>query len=181
MWSHVISLSDLPAGKLSANGKRDANASIFVDMVATDTDLTAIAERLMVPSVQSITAHVEVYRQVKTPTLIMVQATFETHCHLDCGVSLEPFPTVIKDTITQDFTTKEIPPINEDDDVPEYITGGELDIADVVLQLVAITIPPYPRKPDIELENLVANKETVNQPEHKQNPFATLADLKDKL
>ena len=181
MFSHIINLSDLPPGKLQANGDRDSNASICVELVANNGDLDAIAGRLMVPSVQSIRANIELYRQIKTPTLIMVQATFTADCHLQCGVSLEEFPMVIQDTITQEFTTKEIIPTDEEDDVPEYVTGAELDIADVLLQLIAISIPPYPRKPDRELENMVANKGSVNQPEHKQNPFASLADLKDKL
>ena len=181
MWSHIISLSDLPDGKLQANGDRDTNASLFVELNSRDADLEDIAGRLMVPSVQSITATIEIYRPIKQRTLIMVQAEFEAQCHLQCGVTLEPFATVIQDTITQTFSTKEITPANEEDDVPEYIADGELDVADVVLQLIAISTPAYPRKPNIKLEDVVTDKETVNQPEQKENPFASLADLKGKL
>ena len=181
MWSHVINLSDIPDGKLLASGDRDTNASVFVTLHSRDEHLVQLADRLMVPSVQSITAEIEVYRQIKQRTLIMVQAQFEAHCHLQCGVTLEPFATVIGDTITQAFTTKEITPTDEADDVPEYIAGGELDVVDVLLQLVAISTPTYPRKPNINLEDVVNDKDTVNQPEQTENPFAKLADIKDKL
>ena len=181
MWSHIINLSDLPPAKLLPSGERDPNASIFVTLTAHAEDLDTLASRLMVPSVQSISAEIELYRQIQQRTLIMLQATFTAQLHLQCGVSLEEFPVSMDETLTQQFTTKEIIPEGEEDDVPEYITDGTLDIADVLLQLVAISIDPYPRKPNIELENLVPNKETVNQREQTKNPFAGLAELKDKL
>ena len=181
MWSHVISLSDLPPAKLLPSGDRDPNASIFVTLNTDVHDLDGIASRLMVPSVQSISADIELYRQMKQNSLIMLQATFTAQCHLQCGVSLEEFPVTMRDTLTQQFTTQEIIPTSEEDDVPEHITDGTLDIADVLLQLVAISIDPYPRKPNIELENVVPDTDTVNQPEQTRNPFAGLAELKDKL
>ena len=121
------------------------------------------------------------YRQVSQRNLIVVEAAFQVNLHLTCGVTLEDFSTEISETMTQDFSTTEIIPQDEGEDVPEYIEGREMDLVDVLAQLIAVNIEPYPRKPDADLAAVVSGKVGVNEEEQKENPFAKLADLKGKL
>lgn len=181
MWSYLISLTDIPDGKVLPNGDVDPNSFVSVQLRANESVCQDLADRLMVPSVQSVVADVQVYRQVGQRTLICVACDFTANVHLTCGVTLETFATTLNDTLVQDFTTKEMIPQDEEDDVPEYIEGRELDLADIVVQLVALSIPAYPRAPHADLQGIIGDKSGVNEDIEKRNPFAKLSDFKKRL
>lgn len=181
MWIYSIETSDIPDAKILDNGTRCPSSIITKTITTTESDCADLAGRLMVPSVQSVCADVRVYRQAGQRTLIMLECDFTAHMNVMCGVTLEPYAIELSDTVTQEFSTREITPENDDDDVPEHIAHGVMDITDIVAQLVALAIPAYPRSPHADLDGIVADKPHVNDGADKPNPFAKLSDLKGRL
>ncbi|SDG70737.1 YceD family protein [Pelagibacterium luteolum] len=61
----------------------------------------------------------------------------------------------------------------EDDDLPDYFDGNEIDLADLVLEVFALSIDLYPRKPGVELDEATAGDDPA-----ALSPFAALKSLK---
>jgi uncharacterized metal-binding protein YceD (DUF177 family) len=61
----------------------------------------------------------------------------------------------------------------EDDDLPDYFEGNEIDLADLVLEVFALAIDLYPRKPGAELPEDMAGDDPA-----ELSPFAALKALK---
>lgn len=61
----------------------------------------------------------------------------------------------------------------EDDDLPDYFEGNEIDLADVVLEVFALAIDLYPRKPGAALTGDAAGDDPA-----ELSPFAALKALK---
>ena len=73
----------------------------------------------------------------------------------------------------------ETPIINEQED-PEKIIGGKIDLGEVVTQHLSLAIDPYPHKEGVKYE--YGDDEPEKVPEaFKNNPFAALKDWKSKL
>ncbi|WMT88550.1 DUF177 domain-containing protein [Pelagibacterium sp. 26DY04] len=61
----------------------------------------------------------------------------------------------------------------EDDDLPDYFEGNEIDLTDLVLEVFALAIDLYPRKPGAELPEGMAGDDPA-----ELSPFAALKALK---
>lgn len=61
----------------------------------------------------------------------------------------------------------------EDDDLPDYFEGDEIDLADLVLEVFALAIDLYPRKPGAELTDDLTGDDPA-----ELSPFAALKALK---
>ncbi len=61
----------------------------------------------------------------------------------------------------------------EADDLPDYFEGDEIDLSDLVLEVFALAIDLYPRKPGAELE-----EEQKGDDPAELSPFAALKALK---
>lgn len=64
----------------------------------------------------------------------------------------------------------------EDDDPPDPIIDGRVDLGALVAEFLALSLDPYPRKPGVEFEPAPAAAS-----EAAENPFAKLEALKSKL
>lgn len=63
----------------------------------------------------------------------------------------------------------------------EPITGGQIDLGEVIAQLLAVEIDPYPRKSGAVFVDVSPNKHAGESGETtSENPFAILASLKNK-
>lgn len=73
---------------------------------------------------------------------------------------------------------EELPILDEDED-PELFENGRIDLGELVSQFFSLAIPQYPRAENAQYEN-----DSVTSDEKKsafENPFAKLAEWKDKL
>lgn len=61
----------------------------------------------------------------------------------------------------------------EEDDLPDYFDGDEIDLGDVIMEIFALAIDLYPRAPDAELPGGVAGDDPA-----ELSPFAALKALK---
>jgi hypothetical protein len=95
-----------------------------------------------------------------------------------CGLTLEPLPVSIDETFSLDLVEAAEPVAGEeveitlDDDSPDVIEDGRIDLGQYAVEQLALTLDPFPRKPGAEFV----------QPEEPADisPFAVLKAIRDK-
>ncbi|SEE25557.1 Uncharacterized ACR, COG1399 [Rhizobiales bacterium GAS191] len=107
-----------------------------------------------------------------------------------CVVSLEPFDSELDEEVDLAFAaalepgeggvmqgdTLSISP--DEEDPPEPLEGGMIDLGSVTLEFLALGLDPYPRKPGVEL-SVEFSPDGVEE-EKSPSPFAVLAGLSRK-
>lgn len=99
-------------------------------------------------------------------------------------VSLEPVPQHISEPVDRVFlpggektfagpANAEIFVDLEGEDLPDHFEGNEADLSDLVLEVLALALDPYPRAPGEE-----ANLPQGDAEAEKEHPFAALGKLK---
>lgn len=88
-----------------------------------------------------------------------------------CGLTLEPLPVEIDRTFSVDLVEAAEPVDDEvevtlDDDAPDVVEDGRIDLGQYAVEQLALTLDPFPRKPGAEFV----------QPEQpvEVSPFAVL-------
>jgi uncharacterized metal-binding protein YceD (DUF177 family) len=100
-----------------------------------------------------------------------------------CVVTLEPIESDLEEVVDLVFTpqaadaateTETISPRADDEEPPEPLVGGKLDLGAIATEFLLLGIDPYPRKPGAEFEPVKAG-------DGKAKPFAALEALKKQL
>ena len=92
-----------------------------------------------------------------------------------CGVTLEPLPVEIDDAFSVTLAEAGQPDADEivitlDDESPDLIEDGRVDLGQYVVEQLALRLDPFPRKPGAEF---------VQPPEPAEiSPFAVLRKLR---
>lgn len=92
----------------------------------------------------------------------------------NCGLTLEPLPVAIDQEFALDLaeaveTDPEVE-VTLDDDAPDPIEDGKIDLGQYAIEQLALSLDPFPRKPGAEF---------VQPPEPAEiNPFAVLKQFK---
>lgn len=190
-WSHPFHVENIPS-----SGKT-------VKMVANAEVLKAIAARLEVLEVKSLSAEVRLTLQNGGHTL-NITGHFKAEIVQECVVTLQPVP----DTLEDDFEAwyadhdKAIPfnrakhnqkameegdevQILEEKDDPEALIGGQVDLGEVVVQFLSLSVNPYPRAEGVttegEPEPIEVTKPTAAASATlRPNPFAALKNWRPK-
>lgn len=92
----------------------------------------------------------------------------------NCSLTLEPLPVTIDQTFALDLAEAvEVDPeieVTLDDDAPDPIEDGKIDLGQYAIEQLALSLDPFPRKPGAEF---------VQPPEPAEiNPFAVLKSFK---
>lgn len=94
-----------------------------------------------------------------------------------CGITLEPLPVTIDETFAVNLV-ESAPVANDegeieisiDDDAPDVIENGRIDLGQYALEQLVLSLDPFPRKPGAEF---------VQPPEPVEiSPFAVLKQFK---
>lgn len=100
-----------------------------------------------------------------------------------CGVTLDPLLQDIDEAIDVVFEAggrrQEAGDVGFDpleDDPPEEIRNGRIEIGEIIAEIVALAADPFPRSPDEELERWESGGEEIGE-EAGDNPFAKLRSL----
>ncbi len=99
----------------------------------------------------------------------------------DCVVTLEPVVSRLDEEVVRRYVADLPEPSPGEAEMPEDDTVEELpqalDVAEVMLEALALALPPYPRAPGVELGELVVT-EPGSEPltEETRKPFAALKD-----
>ncbi|HEV7259354.1 MAG TPA: DUF177 domain-containing protein [Bosea sp. (in: a-proteobacteria)] len=152
---------------------------------ADASERAGIAAMLDLPSVEKLAARFLLSRNGER---VKLEGEIEAALHQTCIVSLDPFPVTLSVPLKLDFAP-EVPEtprrrssdedggeidievrLNEEDP-PEPIIDGVIDLGAVTLEFLALALDPYPRKPGAAF--------TEPAPEEPpESPFAALARLK---
>lgn len=107
-----------------------------------------------------------------------LEFTLKAHVVQRCVISLEPVASDIDEQVRLHYTPRaalhdepETVEFDEEEDLPEPLTDGRIDLGAAVSEHLALALDPYPRRPDAVLPAAVEKDE-------KPNPFAVLERLK---
>lgn len=148
---------------------------------ADDKQLEYITNILKVPSVKSFEAEMEVKLHKKELHTLTVKGKACAQIEQTSVISLENFVKtyspefeVIFDT---SLTAKDLQEteFEFDDDVPDIIIGGQIDLAEIAMEQVALVIDDFPRQ---EGETFEFKSEFDEETTKAANPFAVLEKLK---
>jgi uncharacterized metal-binding protein YceD (DUF177 family) len=150
------------------------------EIVANAAERARLAERFGLLSLDRLIADLKLKRA--DAGLIQVRGRFEAEVVQACVVTLEPVRSRLSEGFTVAFTTASggdpgavvIDP--EDEDPPEELIEGRIDLGEMVAQQLAVALDPYPHAPGIAAETDASDQDDARE-EKTVNPFAALAQL----
>ncbi len=164
-FSRIIRVDTLPK-----NGET-------VTIEANPAEREALAASLKLPSIERLSATLTVKRAARGGARVI--GAVQGELTRTCVVTLEPFPAAVEEEIDVRFA----PPDNEaearrrrdepetvsmiDDDEPDPLIDGKIDLGALASEFFALGLDPYPRKPGVTFEPPV-------EPEPEATPFAVL-------
>ena len=152
-----------------------------VALEATAAEREALAALHELPSIEALTASLT----LEPAPGGAVRVTGAVHARLTqvCVVSLEPFPAALDEEIDVRFVsraqgTAQARKTREpqaasmaDEDEPDPIVEGRIDLGALAAEFFALGLDPYPRKPGAVFESPPDGQENVS-------PFSALAERK---
>ena len=158
-----------------------SEAAKRVRLEANDAERTALAARFQLVSVESLVGDLIVER-IKGSELIRVRGRMSAEIVQSCVISGEAVPASIEESVDERFgpageTDTEIEVTLEEEDPPEPIENGEIDLGEIVAQYLGVAIDPYPRAPGAEIPQQYQAEED-DMIETRKNPFEVLSSLK---
>lgn len=160
-WSEPIRLHQIGAG-LTRTLEPDAAAR------------ARVAKALDLASLDQLSADIDLK---PSPAGWRLEGRLRASLAQTCGITLEPLPVELDERFTVSFAEsaepgddEEIVVDLEEDDGPDLIEDGRLDLGQVVVEQLALRLDPFPRKPGAEFV----------QPDEPAeiSPFAVLKGLK---
>lgn len=152
-----------------------------IDLVATEVERAAIAERLDLTSLDRLDAHAVLSRAGQSVKASgRVKATLEQAC----VATGEPVPASIDEPFDLHFLPEpgmgageEEIELGESDLDTVFHDGSAIDLGAAIADTLALALDPYPRSAGAE----TALREAGVVTEEEAGPFAALAALKEKL
>jgi len=153
------------------------------ELSADAEERAALAARFGLLSLDRFEARLEL-RLERGLSAIRVRGRFEADLVQACVVSLEPVPARLVETVDLLYSlgSREEPRGGEllvdvdQDDPPEIIGPGGLDLGEALAQQLAIALDPYPRAEGADLEALDRPAAAGSEPD--EGPFAVLKQLR---
>ncbi|MFV3076248.1 YceD family protein [Niveispirillum fermenti] len=166
-------------------------------VTAGDAECAALATRFDLISLSGLTAKLRL-RRVRGD-FIKVTGELEADVVQRCVVTLEPVPAHVKEEFSALYAPDHLIPKEEEDaesdhfqylgaeeDFPEPMPGGRIDIGELVAQNLSLALDPYPRRDGVEFTPILEDvgpdtlSLTGDEPAEppRQNPFAALSRLK---
>jgi uncharacterized metal-binding protein YceD (DUF177 family) len=156
-------------------------AGMEFDMTAKPEECRALAARFGLQSLDSLTASVRL-KAIAGGAIIRVDGHFSAQVVQTCVVTLDPVPVRVEEdfSLTYGAPDPEEPGLEielsvDEDDPPDPIIDGIIDVGEAVAEHVALALDPFPRKPGIAFDG--AEPEPPEE-EKRANPFAVLAQLR---
>jgi hypothetical protein len=155
-------------------------------VVRTDeSQFQAIAAMLGLASLEALEAR---YLLSRNGERVKLEGRIAARLHQTCVVTLEPFPVKLDVPVKLDFAPEDeagaayrrgerddaeidIEVLLNEEDPPEPIVDGVIDLGAVTLEFLALALDPYPRKPGVSFDSPAAEPGA-------ESPIAALARLK---
>ena len=115
-----------------------------------------------------------------------LKGTVEATIEEICVVTLEPFTTEISEEVRLLFEQQggknTAAPLIDletlEDEVPERLENGIIDLGEIAVEALALVLSPYPRKPGVVFEDHVESDPDEDGKSGIENPFDVLKQLK---
>lgn len=149
---------------------------------ATPAERENLARRLGIVSVDRLSADLRLRRQMGA--MVRLEGEFAAEVTQACVVTLAPVHSRIAAAVDRRYgpaealTETDAEDISlEDEDPPEVLVGGVVDLGEAVSEQLALEIDPFPRAEGAEFPGYSSGPEPV---EKAKSPFAALEDLLKK-
>jgi uncharacterized metal-binding protein YceD (DUF177 family) len=160
---------------------------------AGEDERRALALRFELESIERLTATVSL-QSVRGGQMVQVTGQLEADVVQTCVVTLEPVPAHVSESFSalfapphliEDTDDEEIDleALLSDEDLPEPMENGRIDIGELTAQHLSLALDPYPHAEGVEFAGYSENEEEGEsapkaEPPEKPNPFAALERLK---
>ena len=155
---------------------------------ASREECEALKERFSIDKLKQLSAILQLARTGSGKRLkVTVSGHLNATLSQTCVVTLEPFETEISTEFQTLFDvgateTDENWDLDlQDDDPPEPIVDGLIDLGELIAQSLSLEINQHPRKPGLDNNSTdidQANHSTESNENQNQNPFAVLKNMK---
>ncbi len=148
------------------------------EIEAGPAECRAVARRLGLEDLSGLRARFRLSRSATAP-LIRVSGRFEADVLQLCVVSLEPVGQHLAEDFSLTFSLEPVSTEDDleltlaDEDLPEEVLDGVIDLGEAAVQQLAVALDPYPRRPDAEVPATLSPAENG-----ADGPFAALGKLK---
>ncbi len=148
-----------------------------VQLSADGPALAALADHLSASRMESFSA--EVTLRPAAMGRYVAEGEVSARLWRTCVVTLEDFPADVSVPIEAVFadeerlpaaTRAEVERTLDDEDPPEPLDDGAVDVGALAVEFLSLALEPFPRKPGAELP-------MSEEPPARENPFAALAAL----
>lgn len=161
-WSVVVALDDIP------------ETGIHTEMEAPEP---VRAELAKLAGLRELTRLSAVFDLTPRGSGVHVAGQVSAHLGQTCVVTLEPIESDLTESIDLVFAPAAQAPANDlklDDEPPEMLVDGKIDLGAIATEFLLLGIDPYPRKAGAEFA-------PVNADDAGARPFAALEALKKRL
>lgn len=154
---------------------------------ASPEECRALAERLAIPAVKSLSYRMTLYPYDKGKG-VSVHGEIEAEVTQTCVVTLEPFDSALTESFSVELHRDadkmadealqgvEDPDSELLDSLPEPLEAESVDLGEIATQQLALALPDHPKAPGAALE---MPENSAEEGDFKpESPFAALANLK---
>ncbi len=158
-WSVPVAVNDIP------------ETGLHMEIEASAVVRAAVAELAAVRDLPELSAVFDLTRQG-------AGAHVSGHVHAlvgqTCVISLEPMESRLDEAIEVTFSPSTEATSADDEELPEPLVGGAIDLGALATEFLLLGIDPYPRKAGVQFMPPKAE-------EGGEHPFAALETLKKRL
>jgi len=158
-WSMLVTVEDIP------------DTGLHVDLEAPAAVRDGVAQIASIRALPRLTATFDLTRRGAG---IHVSGRVNAVVGQTCVVSLEPIETTLDEAIDVTFSPSAEAVSTDDDEPPEPLVDGAVDLGAVATEFLLLAIDPYPRKEGVKFAAPQAEDDGPR-------PFDALETLKKRL
>ena len=181
-------MTDVPEFSRPVEIDKIGKDGLTEDIVAGPEELAALAERMKLPAIRELKAHLELAPWKKGR--IRVRGHFTAVVDQECVRTLDIFTSEVGESVDRiyikpEFVTagemKESPDFDaEAPEAPDVIVDEVIDIGELVAESLALALDPWPKKPGTTYVDYHSGEDGDAEEENdgRESPFAALEKLR---
>ena len=161
-------MNDPPEFSRSVAPERiDAHGEVY-NVAATEAECAAVARRLAIPAVTSLSCRFKLSRRPDDPASVEAELELNASVVQICVVTLEPFESPLRESARVRFVPGGPELIDDDPESEDEIPydGCVIDLGEAAVEQLALALDPFPRRFAASLPDSAG--------ESFDNPFAAL-------
>lgn len=162
------------------------NSGRVIDIRATEDELAAISDRLGIMAIDALNARIAIRPEIGRE--ISAEGEITASFTQSCVITSEPVHQTLTFPLSRRYSEDAtgFDDLDDDDDHisdpmeegPDPIVDGVVDVGEATVEELALQIPPYPRSPGAEFNDIIDDTDGADD---DANPFSKLASLKNDL